>query len=251
MQAVILTAGRGTRLKPLTDFVPKPLLPIDGKPVLQCVIESMKDAGIDDLLIGTGHGSEMLKRFVDTLHLDRVRYFSCDDETGGMLSGLGAASSLLNQDFLLTASDTIFPAKYVRQMLNAHERRRPAASLSISDLGCARRLVGRSVVGMSADGRVNRIVEKPTFAEIFSTLVSTPLYTLSPIIFEYIPRVQLSSRGEYELQSALQLMIDDGLFVQGVMHVAWNDLSQWQMLNDCYDFLRLNFSYLQKELPPR
>jgi NDP-sugar pyrophosphorylase family protein len=258
-QAVILAGGKGSRLRPLTDSVPKPLLPIHGKPALESILNNLRDAGIIRVLLTLEYKSEMIKSYVEAnqgFGLE-VSYLIQDPNAqtssgmAGMAYSLGRVRDLVQGNFLLAAADTVFEPGYMHDLMLDHETRHADATLSVSDLGRREYLVGRSVVDVDDESRVRAIVEKPTLEEVFSTYVSTPLYALSPRVFTFIPMIRPSVRGEYELQSVLQLMIDQGLRVYSCFNAEWNDLSKWKMLNDGYDLLRLNFPYLEKRLEPR
>lgn len=254
MKAVILAGGKGSRLQKLTDHVPKALLPIGERSCLDQILSNLYIGGISDAVIQIGYRGDMIRGIFDK----RKRYtigieFAEETETHkkGMAFGIYDARDYVNEDFLVTACDTVFPFKYIKPFIDYHNLQNNDATLSIADLGKKKLLVGRSCVELQEDNSITRIIEKPSKNRVISTIVSTPMYIFSQKIFDYIPRIKKSRRGEYELQSAIQLMIDDGCRVQGYMNEEWNSLENWKMLNDCNDFLRLNFEYMKDLLELR
>jgi len=264
-QAVILAGGIGSRLSPLTNYLPKPLLPINGKPVLSQVIDNIAEAGITEIIINVDYKKEMIEEFIkkkyckknnynlniilhDTSIDKSEEYASRKETTKGVAISIYNTRKLLKDDFLLCAADTIFEKEYLKRIINYYEKNNSLATLSTTNLERKEDIVKKSCVVIDNNNNITRIIEKPELEEVLSTIVSTPLYLFNKKIINYIPKINLSRRGEYELQSAIQLMIDDKLLVKGYMNTKWNNLNNWKMLNDCEDFLKLNFRYIKDQL---
>ncbi len=122
MRAVILAAGRGERLSPLTDWTPKPLLRINGKPLIGYVIEAFMEAGIEDFIIVTGYLGDHLRKGIEALDIEAEITFvhNPDYRLGNASSLLAAKSELQGEDrFLLSMSDHIIEGKLVEAAVRA------------------------------------------------------------------------------------------------------------------------------------
>ena len=125
MQAAILAGGLGTRLRPLTDTVPKAMAPVGGRPFLEYEIELLRDHGVDDLVLCVGYKGEMIRdHFKDGKELGvAIRYSSEGDRLLGPIGALKMAERLLGKAFFVTYGDAYLRLEYRRMMdeLLAHE----------------------------------------------------------------------------------------------------------------------------------
>ncbi len=208
MQGIILAAGKGSRLHPITLKRSKAMLPILGRPMVERVMETIHENGVRDfVLVVSADDKDIVQHFTAECALDvRVR-FVVQQERKGMADALRQAVPYIEGDFVLSACDNLTSAEHVRELLECHRAHSGAGGI-LSVMPVSEEAIGR--VGMVAldDGRVTRIVEKPTLAEAPSNIASLPLYVFSPRILDFLPEVQLSRRGEYELQDAIQLLIE-------------------------------------------
>lgn len=120
MKAVILAAGIGSRLRPLTDSVPKCLVEVDGVPILQRQIEAFKKANIDEILVLTGYLSEKVDQFIEANQYDCVRVINNPDylSTNNMYS-LYLAMDALQDGFVLANGDVIFDPQIIRELIES------------------------------------------------------------------------------------------------------------------------------------
>ena len=208
MQGVILAAGKGSRLHPITVKRSKAMLPILGRPMVERVMETIRDNGIRDfLLVVSVDDRDIVQHFAEECALDvRVRFVT-QQERLGMADALRQAAPLIQGDFVLSACDNLTSAEHVREMLDCHKAH-PGAGAVLSVMRIPEEEIGRTGIVALSDGRVERIVEKPTRAEAPSNIASLPLYVFSPRVLDLLPGVELSRRGEYELQDAIQALID-------------------------------------------
>lgn len=203
-KAVVLAAGRGTRMGELTREVPKPLLPLEGRPMILHILDRLQDAGITDVLLVTGFHAELMERTAaeHALSLSFVRQAE--------LNGTGAAALLARpwcaQDrFLLTFGDILTEAAHYREML------------ALAGGGAEAVLAARHVpdpyqgaaIYVNAAMRIERIVEKPPIGTSTSNWNSAGIYVCGPSTFSELERIPLSPRGEFELTSAFTQMLDE------------------------------------------
>jgi len=258
VQAIIMAAGESERLRPITEWVPKPLLPIGGRPIIETLLANLHQAGIGQAVIIYGHLGDMLRRFLGdgsryglelifreqaerlgTAHavMQAADLIAAQDNAASSDVRSGA-SSHVRSGVMVMAGDTAFSFDHIAGLMQFHKTSGADVSLSLKRLP-VERLSASSSVAVDPAGRITRIVEKPAPGTAPSDIASAPLYIYPPSLVDYLSRVGLSPRNEYELPDVITMMIDDGLKVMGkVEPVAPNLTSQ-------RDLLRLNFDYLR------
>lgn len=222
--AVLLAAGRGRRLRPHTDNTPKPLLPVNGKPTLDYVLEAVVEAGIKRVMLVThyleaqihdhvGDGSRWgldvryvhQAQMLGTGHALRIAIDACPDWFDGL--------------FLLTATDYIFSADFLHALVIEQQRRQADIVVSMKRLSSAE-MVGRSSVRFHDDWAVDEIVEKPAAGHAPSSFGASLIYVLPSTIRDELPQLEKSPRGEYEVQGAINQLITNGATAYGLVQGA-------------------------------
>lgn len=229
--AVLLAAGRGKRLRPHTDHTPKPLLPVDGRPMLDHTLEAVADAGIRQVCLVTHHLSEQIEDFVgDGSQWGLVPVFCRQPQLLGTAHALNEVVAAYphyfqNGDFfLLTATDYIWPNNYLHDLVAAHTQSGADISVSLKHMPGAD-LSKRSSVSFSPQGGIAQIVEKPAPGQAPSEFVASLTTILPASTGAFLAHMQASPRGEYELQAIINQMIDDGYRARGLKQPA---PSEWQ-----------------------
>jgi dTDP-glucose pyrophosphorylase len=219
-QGLILAAGRGTRLHPLSGALPKPLHPVCNKPIMQYQIEAMRDAGINEIAVVIGPSGAPIRAFFGSGARLGVRLSYLDDPApAGIASSLARAEGWTRGPFAVFLGD-IFLA--LGDMTPA---------LAPLTGGCAGTIVVRRdtpdavrrnfAVLSEADGRVTRVIEKP--AEPTTDLKGCGVYVFDQTIFEAIRRTPRSAlRGEYEITDAVQILIEMGRPLYAADVVLWD-----------------------------
>jgi len=208
MQAVILAAGKGSRLHPITTNRSKAMLPILGKPIVERVMEHLAANGIGDFILVVSPDDQHIHRyFRRESQLEADVRFVYQARRLGMANALQCAAPLINGDFMLSACDNLTSSAHVGQMLAFWQAEpRPNAILTLMTIPPES---ARNTGIVALDGPwVQRIVEKPGPERAPSNIASLPLYCFSSKILDYLSEVQLSPRGEYELQDAIQMLIE-------------------------------------------
>jgi glucose-1-phosphate thymidylyltransferase len=236
--AVILAAGRGSRLKEVTATRSKAMAPIAGKPIIGRVIDSLRESGISRFfVIGSPLDTE-LKEYCDSVP---NALFLVQEKPLGSGDALKSAADYAPDRFVVCACDSLIPSSDIRHLI-AHHTPSTFATLSIIEVDQGVSLGARSVVAVQGD-RVIDFVEKPKENERISNLSSLPLYVLTKDIFPLLACLAPSPRGEYELPEAFRKSIRDGKSLRAVRASNRFDLT------DQRDLLALNERFL-KELSP-
>jgi len=211
------------------------MLPILGKPIVERVMDVLRRGGIDDFILVVNPKDEaILEHFAE-----RVR-FAFQEEPLGMAHALRCAVPLIEGDFLLAACDSLVSPAHVAELIRCQSREDVSATMSL------RRVARLEIERLSAveleGGFVTRIVEKPSLDGAPSGIASLPLYALPPRILDYLGEVPLSPRGEYELQDAIQMLIERKGSVRGVFTTWRLDLTRPE------DLLAISRYYLAQGL---
>ena len=231
MKAVVLAAGKGTRMRELTNELPKPMLHVQGKPILEHIIEGVIAAGIRDIFIVTGWHAEIVES-----HFGDGKKFGARIAFGRQIvqDGTGKAPEAAKRftgdsPFLLTYGDILVPPETYPQMLRRFGEGDFAGVITVTR--------GEDVTkgGLSFFDEqfcLKRLVEKPTPDQLEQLRregwlkPNTPvwynagIYIFQPSLFNFTARLQKSSRGEYELTDAISAMVAArqrlaGLEIQG------------------------------------
>ena len=238
MQGVILAAGKGSRLQPITLTRSKAMVPILGKPIVERVMEDLTANGVDDFILVVSPDDRYITRyFRRESDIEADVRFVYQPERLGMANALLCAAPLITGDFILSACDNLISAEHVGRMMAVWQTSpRPNAVLTLMPVE-PERLGSVGIVEMDGPW-ITRIVEKPLPDEAPSNISSLPLYCFSPDILDYLPQVPRSPRGEYELQDAIQMLIQREGRVCGVT------VEQRLTLTSPADLLALNRHYL-------
>lgn len=221
-RAVLLAAGRGSRLSPHTDQTPKPLLPWLGEPALGGLLDSISDSGITTVLIVTHYLAEQVN---DYTHRHSKRWpldIHCitQKELAGTADALQCAvdakPEFFKSDFLLTATDYLVDRSFYPEFVAFHNKHRAKLSVSLKALDKAE-LSSRSSVRYTGDFVISEIVEKPPAGTAPSSFSANLLFVLPSSIVTELPLVEPSPRGEKEIQSAINRWIINNMPARGLV----------------------------------
>lgn len=219
----MLAAGRGTRMGGLTDMLPKPMLPLAGKPMLEHVLDRLRAAGSRRVLLVVGYRREQIERHFSGYPLV-IDYRVQHSPEGTGHAALLAREFAGDEPFLLTFGDILAePSDYlaIASRLAADPSASGAAGVKWVDDPCQGAAVYESA------GVVTRLVEKPPAGSSTTHWNSAGLYAFRPVIFDYLVRLKKSPRGEYELTSAVSDLVKaGGRLLLSPMEGAWRDVGK-------------------------
>jgi len=217
MKAVVLAAGEGTRLRPLTEDKPKGMVEVDGKPILTHCFEQLVELGANELVVVVGYLKEdIIEYYGDEFKGVPITY-SHQREQKGLAHALLQVEEYIDEDFMLMLGDNIFEANLEDVVRRQREDRADAAFLVEEvDWEEASRY---GVCDTNKYGEITDVVEKPD--DPSSNLVMTGFYTFSPAIFHACHLVQPSNRGEYEVSEAIDLLIQSGRTIDAIGIEGW------------------------------
>ncbi len=223
MKVVIPLAGKGTRLLPLTSHVPKPLLRVAGRPVLDHVMDTLADLAIDELIFITGHLKEQVEAYVKS-HFDYPSRFIEQVVQDGTAGAVNLARPFIDGPMLIVFVDTLFDAD-----LSLVTREDADGIIWVKEVEDYQRF---GVVVTNERGEMTRIVEKPS--EPVSKLANIGLYYIRDwqLLFEGIEHTlnEPANKGEWYLTDAFQYMIDHGSKIRTAEVGGWYDCGKIETL---------------------
>ncbi len=221
MKAVILAAGEGSRMRPLTYTRPKVMLPLANKPLLEHLLVQVRDAGITDYVFIVGYCDQQVRDYFGRGDRWGVNItYASQRKQQGTADALRAVEGLLEGSFLMLNGDVLVKADHVRRL--AALGGNAMALVEVKDA------TGLGVVE-TRDGKAVRIyekTEKPPF-----NLANAGLYLFDQDVFKALAVTPKSARGEYEITDTLQLLIDTHHDVSAMQIDTWMDLTYpWDLL---------------------
>ncbi|MUW13431.1 NTP transferase domain-containing protein [Halorubrum sp. CBA1125] len=221
MYGVVLAAGRGTRMRPLTDRRPKPLLPVGDRSLLERVFDTAVDI-VDEFVVVVGYRGEAIREAIGDSYRDRRVSYVRQDEARGTAHAVAQAAPVVDDDFLVLNGDVVVDASLPRALAEAEGT--AVAATEVPDP----RAYG--VLSTTVDGTLAEIVEKP--ADPPTNLANVGCYAFEPSVFEYIEQTPESERGEYEITTTIELLLDDGYRIDVAAYDGtWLDVGRpWELL---------------------
>jgi dTDP-glucose pyrophosphorylase len=227
-KAVLLAAGRGTRMRDLTADIPKPMIKVRGKPILLHIVEGLQTAGIKDFLIIVGyHGDTVREYFGDgTCFGLRIKYATqvVQDGTGRVIDL--ARDFTQNLPFLLSYGDILVDQRNYKSIVDLGDDVEAIISVKRGE-----DVSKGGAVFLNEQMELVDLREKPNPGEKTSPWYNAGLYAFRPSIFEFTARLQPSPRGEYELTDAIRELAQSGKKVRALELIGeWADVRDPEIL---------------------
>ena len=217
MNAVVLAAGEGTRLRPLTEDKPKGMVEVAEKPLLTHCFDQLLELGADELVVVVGYRKEIIiDHYGDTYEDIPITYTHQRDQKG-LAHALLTVEEHIEDDFMLMLGDNIFQANLADVVRRQREDRADAAFL-VEEVPWEE-ASRYGVCDTNKYGEITDVVEKPEDPP--SNLVMTGFYTFTPAIFHACHLVQPSNRDEYEISDAIDLLIQSGRTIDAIPLDGW------------------------------
>ena len=231
MKAVILAAGEGLRLQPITATRPKHLIEVGGKPILQHCIDDLRTAGVTEIVIVTHYMAQKIRQYFGNGEKLGVEISYAEQDA---ILGTGNAAIVIEpyvkEDFVLIYGDLLFDSEVIDNLIKTYEAEKPAAVMAVVPV---KKPESYGIVELGDRGKVERIIEKPAIGETASNLANAGIYVFSQEIFNKIRQIQPSIRGEWELTDAISLWIKEKkpVIAFKIAETAWIDIGNpWNLL---------------------
>ena len=206
---MILAAGKGTRVRPLTHQLPKPMIPVLGKPVMEYLVEQLARCGFREIIVNISHLAEQVESYFGDGrrwgveigysfegHIFGGKTIAEPLGSGGGIRRIQDFAGFFDDTFVVVCGDAVIDLD-LEAVMRKHWQSGAIASVVVSKVS-RERVSNYGVVVCKEDGRITSYQEKPSVEEAKSNLVNTGIYVFEPSVIEYIPR-----DGEYDIGSQL------------------------------------------------
>lgn len=236
MQAVILVGGLGTRLRPLTINLPKPMLPLLNRPFIEYVVRLLKNNGIDEVILSTGYLPTTFDCLVDDFAGFGVK-LTCVSEAEplGTCGAVKSIERMLEGTFVVFNGDILTDIN-LTHLIDYHRQKKAIATLALTSVEDPTMY---GLVPLSPDGHVEEFLEKPNWDEVTTDLINAGTYVLEPEVLQYAPA------GEnYSFERGLfPVLLEKGLPLFGFPSSAY-----WLDIGSPEKYLRAHFDLLDGKI---
>jgi mannose-1-phosphate guanylyltransferase len=252
MKAMILAAGRGTRVRPLTDFLPKPMIPIIHKPVMEMLVDHLRCHGFREIMVNTSYLAPQIEGYFrdgQRFGVDIAYSFEGSVEDGAMIDKpVGSAGALqkiqshsgfFDEDFVVVCGDAVIDLD-LTELMHFHRKKGAVATVALKQVPRAD-LVNYGVAVLDEDERILSFQEKPAAGTELSDMANTGIYIFSPKVFEWIPKDAVYDIGG----QLLPALAAAGAPIYGT-EIPFN----WFDIGRLPDFYQVVMQALRGEAPP-
>ena len=213
---VIMAGGKGTRLEPFTNVLPKPLVPINEKPVIEHIIEKFAKSNVTNIFITLNYKSKILRAFFQEMKPNYKLSFIEEPKPLGTAGGLGLLVGKIKKPFLVTSCDTIISINF-ENLMNFHISTRNDITLVVSS---KEYIIPYGTCTLNKKGYLQNIIEKPKL----DFFVNIGLYVINPNLLKLIPK-----NKAYDMPDLIQLAKrrKKQIGVYPVDDESWIDVGQW------------------------
>ncbi|HOY64177.1 MAG TPA: nucleotidyltransferase family protein, partial [bacterium] len=208
MKAVMMAGGEGTRLRPLTLNLPKPLVPVCDKPMMEHILEKARDMGIKDYISTLYYlGDEIMAHFGDGSAWGVNMEYSVEETPLGTAGAVKILEDKLNDTFIILSGDALTDMD-LKEAVKFHKKVGSIATIVLTRVETP---LEYGVVITGDDGRIIRFLEKPGWGEVFSDTVNTGIYIIDPAVFKYM----VSGKNYDWSRDIFPMLLADGMPLYG------------------------------------
>ncbi len=219
-QAVVLAGGMGTRLRPLTNNRPKPLLSILGEPCVEYTLRSLSSAGVDQVILTAGYRAEdMINKIGNGRQLGINMEYNIEKTPAGTAGAVKLLESKLHGTFLVASGDVLADVD-LKALVEQHKRTGAVATMALTRVDKPEEF---GIVGLNEEGRIARFKEKPKTEEVFSNLINAGIYVVEPEVLPLIPEGQMFDFSK----NLFPKLLEKGLPIFGFpLSGLWKDIGR-------------------------
>ncbi len=225
---VIMAGGKGTRLDPFTRILPKALIPIDNKPIIEIIMDKFAVFGINNFYISVNHKSKMIKAFFEDFHSNYDVSFIDENIPLGTAGGLKYLEKRIDTPFFVSNCDIIIQCDYF-EIYKFHKKENFDLTLVSS---IQHHIIPYGVCKLENDGSLKNIKEKPEY----NLLINTGMYILNPDILQFIPKDK-----SFDMTDLIKRLKENKkkIGVYPISEKSWIDVGQWEEYRKAVDILKI------------
>ncbi|MDD2789165.1 MAG: sugar phosphate nucleotidyltransferase [Sulfurimonas sp.] len=239
MKAVVMAGGFGTRIQPLTNSRPKPMLPIINRPMMQHTMMNLKDLGITEFIVLLYFKPEIIQDyFKDGSDFGiKITYVVPDDDYGTAGAVKLAQELIGDENFIIISGDLVTDFDF-QKIFDYHKEKKSKLTITLTSVDNPLEF---GVVIANEDGKIEKFLEKPSWGEVFSDTINTGIYIIEPEILNYIPKHE---NFDFAKDLFPRLMREGIELMAGHAEGYWRDVGNPESYRDVYDDLlsgKVNF----------
>ena len=208
MRGLIPAAGQGSRLQPITLAIPKELLMVGDKAIIEYVIDAMKQVGITEITIVVGWRKHAILDYLGSGERIGVKLtYVVQDKRDGLAKAVSAGKHINHDEpFLVVLGDNFFyPKTFLRDILSFHEKNKADATIGVSNVEDPTR---HGIIKPGENNKIIDLVEKPKLSDAPSKLGCIGIYIFNPVIFDAIEKTKPGFNNEYQLTDAIKILVE-------------------------------------------
>ena len=235
MKAVVISAGEGKRLRPVTSSRPKPLIPIAGKPLLEHTILGLKNSGINEILLIVGYKESLIKDYFgdgkEKFGL-KIEYIT-QEERLGTAHAFGYGKDFANDDSVLFMyGDILVEPKVFQEIVQKFNENQVEGTILLMEVKNPEEF---GIISLDSEGFVEKIIEKPSPEINVGNLANAGVFIFNSSIFQAIEQTTKSPRGEYEFTDSMEILVNQfkgKIAGYTIKNYFWSDIGlPWQFLD--------------------
>ena len=236
MKAVVMAGGEGTRLRPLTSNQPKPMVPIVGKPCMEHIVDLLKHHGLEDILVTLAFMPQAIRGYFGAgeAHGVRIRY-SIEESPAGTAGSVKLAEDALDEPFIVISGDALCDID-LTDLVRSHEERGAAVTIALKSV---ENPLEFGIVVTDEEGRIERFLEKPSWAQVFTDTINTGIYVIQPEVLRHIP----ADRPFDFSKELFPLLLEKGHPLYGYVADGY-----WQDIGNLDQYKQANFDALDERV---
>ena len=225
-EAVVLAGGEGTRLRPLTNNRPKPLLPVLGRPCIEYSLRALSSAGIEVIDLACAYkGKEVVNQLGDGKELGLNIEYAFEETPMGTAGAVKLLERKLPEAFVVVMGDTLMDIDF-EKVIRFHQEHQAMVTIALTEVSNPSEY---GIVGLGQGSRIVRFKEKPTPSEVFSNLINAGVYVIQREAFRYVPEATKFDFSKNLFPKLMEL----GHPLYGVkLHGMWKDIGRPRDLLD-------------------
>ena len=233
-----MAGGKGSRIRPLTLSRPKPLIPVANRPMIEYIIEKIRNSGYDELVVTISYLKSQIKSLLQKDYPDMNIKYSVEKKPLGTAGGVKNASKYIDDTFFVLSGDVLVDVD-LNELLHFHKQNNAIASMVLTPVNNPSHF---GIAVLDDKNQIIKFLEKPSPTEVFSKIANTGTYVLEPEIFDYIK----TKKGEVDFSQDIfpQLIKDEAGIYGYVLEGYWNDVGRPQT------YLQANYDVLNKKIKP-
>ncbi|MFX1409635.1 MAG: nucleotidyltransferase family protein, partial [Promethearchaeota archaeon] len=208
MKAVILAAGEGKRLRPITFTRPKALIPLAGKPYLEHTILGLKEAGIDHILLIVGYKEYLIKKYFANCEKDfniKIEFITQENYLGTAHAASCAKDFINNESFLLMYGDILVDNSVFKEIIQKFKNTKADGIISLIEV---KNPENYGIISLNSNGFFKKITEKPALELNLGNLANAGVFIFDSAIFKAIEKTKKSIRNEFEFTDSMEILVN-------------------------------------------